>query len=259
MEQNNIIFSNENGIATLRFNRPKSLNALCGSMNRAILDAIESVKNDLSIRAFIITGNEKAFAAGADISEMMAASPRLAREISTLAIDINNVLESMHIPTIAAVNGYAWGGGFEMALACDFRIGGPHTSFCFPEVGLGIIPGANGTARITSIVGASKAKEIIMLCQRIKGEEALKLGLLNRFVEDTEVYNEAVRFAMELAIQPGCALTAAKNSVNTAALKTVEDGKVAERTEFPMLFDTHDQKEGMIAFLEKRSPNYINN
>lgn len=258
MQFENIIFNIEDGIATIQLNRPVVLNALNGAMNEEIHQAITAIRADSSIRVLIVTGSSKAFAAGADIREMSAAGPRQVRESAVLAIKINNDLESMPIPTIAAVSGYAWGGGCELALACDFRVGGPHTSFCFPEVGLGIIPGANGTARAAAIVGAPRAKEMIMLCQKVKGEEALKCGLLNRLVEDSQIYVEAVRFAKELTVQPGCALTAVKNSVNAASLKTVEDGKAMEISEFPLLFDTHDQKEGMRAFIEKRPPNYIN-
>ena len=259
MEFENIIYKVEEGIATIQLNRPKAYNALNSAINRDIMSALELVKADKSIRVLIMTGNEKAFAAGADIKEMATATPRYAREFCGLAIEINNILESMPIPTIAAINGLAWGGGCEMTLACDFRVGGPHTSLCFPEVGLGIIPGANGCARATAIVGPSKAKELVMLSKKVKGEEAYALGLLNRLVDDSEVYNEAVNMAKELMKQPGCALAAAKAAINKASKESISQGMMAETTEFTLLFDTHDQKEGMAAMMEKRAAEYTNN
>lgn len=251
MEFENIIYSVEDQIATIRLNRPKAYNALNADINRDILAALALVKADKTIRALIVTGNEKAFAAGADINEMKDATPNFAREFCSAAVEINNTLESMPIPTIAAVNGLAWGGGCEMTLACDFRIGGPKTSFKLPEVSLGIIPGANGTQRLLPLVGPSKAKEMVMLCIAVKGEEAYSLGLLNRLVDDAEVYNEAVRLASELKAMPQKALAAAKASINAGTLKTIEVGQAVENAEFSLLFDTSDQKELMAAFASK--------
>lgn len=302
-----IKYSVENGIATIRLHRPEALNALNREINQDIAAALEEVKADASIRVLIITGDSRAFAAGADVKEMSAATPRYARELSGLAIEINNTLESLPIPTIAAVAGYSFGGGCEMPLACDFRIGGPRTQMSFPEVSLGIIPGANGCARATEIVGVAKAKELIMLTPIVSGEEAYRIGLLGWYVEtpacaelnltasaaktavsdakkrgddatveeakkkhkeaekaaaqkefDT-IYAKAVEIAKKLMEKPACALAAAKAAINKAATETIMTGKETENTEFTLLFDTHDQKEGMSAMLEKRSPVYTNN
>ena len=155
MEYANIIYTVDNGIATIKLNRPKALNALNSAINQDIMAAINLVKADPSVRVLIMTGSERAFAAGADVKEMAEATPRYAREFCGLAIDINNILESLPIPTIAAVGGFAFGGGCEMTLACDFRVGGSRTTLSFPEVGLGIIPGANGCARATAIDATS--------------------------------------------------------------------------------------------------------
>jgi enoyl-CoA hydratase len=252
-----------------------------------------------------MTGSERAFAAGADVKEMAEANPRYAREFSGLAIEINNILESMSIPTIAAVGGYAFGGGCEMTLACDFRVGGSRTTLSFPEVGLGIIPGANGCARATAIVGPAKAKQLVMLTEMIPGKQAYDLGLLNWYVEgDAEldaaakeakkaakaakasgdeakiaetkaaqkaaeaaaakaeydaIYGKAVEVAKQLKTKPGCALAAAKAAINKAAIESIAAGKAAETTEFTLLFDTHDQKEGMAAMIEKRPAVFTNN
>ena len=218
--------------------------------------------------------------------------------------DINNELESLPIPTIAAVGGFAFGGGCEMTLACDFRVGGSRTMLSFPEVGLGIIPGANGCARATAIVGPAKAKQLVMLTEMIPGKQAYNLGLLNWYVEGNvelnaaaseakkafkaakksgegnidalkaaqkaaegeaakaeyeAIYAKAVEVANTLKSKPGCALASAKAAINKAAIETVAAGKAAETTEFTLLFNTHDQKEGMAAMIEKRQAVFTNN
>ncbi len=307
MEFANIIYTVDDGIATIKLNRPKALNALNSEINRDIMAAIELVKADSSVRVLILTGSEKAFAAGADVKEMAEATPRYAREFSGLAIEINNILESMPIPTIAAVCGFAFGGGFEMPLACDFRVGGPRTVLAFPECGLGIIPGANGCARATALVGAAKAKELVMLsdpAHPITGQEAYEMGLLNWYVtgdaeldaaaaaakkafkagkkagaenldelkaankaadaaaaraEYDAIYGKAVEIANRLKARPACALASAKIAINKAAIETVAAGKATETTEFTLLFNTHDQKEGMAAMIEKRPAVFTNN
>ena len=259
MEFENIIYSSEGGIATIQLNRPQAFNALNSGINKDVLAALELVKNDSSVRVLIVTGNEKAFAAGADIKEMADATPNYARSFCSAAVEINNTLEAMPIPTIAAVNGFALGGGCEMAIACDFRVGGYKSKFGLPEVSLGIIPGACGTQRMIPLVGLAKTREMVMLNTIVKGEEALNIGLINRLVDDAEVYNEAVNLAKELMKKPAMALAAAKTAINTGALKSLEDGKIVERNEFALLFDTHDQKEGMAAQLEKREPVFTNN
>ena len=304
MEFANIIYKAEDGIATIQLNRPKALNALNSEINRDIMEALKLVQADKSVRALIITGSERAFAAGADIKEMADATPRYAREFCGLAIEINNILESMPIPTIAAVGGFAFGGGCEMTLACDFRVGGSRTTLSFPEVGLGIIPGANGCARATAIVGPAKAKQLVMLTEMVPGKQAYELGLINWLVsgdaaldaaaveakkavkaakatgtgnldelkaaakaaeaaaakaEHDAICAKAVEVAKQLMTKPACALAAAKAAINKAAIETVAAGKSQETTEFTLLFNTHDQKEGMAAMMEKRAPVFTNN
>ena len=254
MDFENIIYTVEDGIATIKLNRPKALNALNSAINQDIMAAINLVKADPSVRVLIMTGSERAFAAGADVKEMAEATPRYAREFCGLAIDINNILESLPIPTIAAVGGFAFGGGCEMTLACDFRVGGSRTTLSFPEVGLGIIPGANGCARATAIVGPAKAKQLVMLTEMIPGKQAYDLGLLNWFA-----VAKAVDVAKKLMGKPACALASAKAAINKAAIETIAAGKAQETTEFTLLFDTHDQKEGMAAMIEKRPAVFTNN
>ena len=304
MDYENIIFTVEDGIATIKLNRPKALNALNSEINADIMAAINEIKANPEVRVLIVTGSERAFAAGADVKEMAEATPRYAREFCGLAIDINNELESLPVPTIAAVGGFAFGGGCEMTLACDFRVGGSRTMMSFPEVGLGIIPGANGCARATAIVGPAKAKQLVMLTEMIPGKQAYDLGLLNWYVEGDlklnetaaeakkafrsakksgetnldalkaaqkaaeaeaakaeyeAIYGKAVEVAKQLMQKPGCALSAAKAAINKAAIETVAAGKAAETTEFTLLFNTHDQKEGMAAMIEKRQAVFTNN
>lgn len=303
--ENALLDIDENGIATITLNRPKALNALYGPLNQDMLAAIQDVLADKSARVLIMTGSPKAFAAGADLKEMLSVNPRTARDICQLAKDINELLESMRIPTIAAVGGFAFGGGFELALSCDFRVGGPRTTVSFPEVGLGIIPGANGMIRACHIVGPSKAKELSMLNTMVSGEEAYRLGLLNWFVKGDEaldaaaaeakkaqkaakksgdeaalaeakaafkkadaasaqaeydaIYGKAVEVARQLCTKPAKALESVKKVMYDAANITGQQAKLREEVEFPLLFDTHDQREGMTAFGEGRAPVYTNN
>ncbi|MGN0481254.1 MAG: enoyl-CoA hydratase/isomerase family protein [Lachnospiraceae bacterium] len=305
MEYQNIIYSVSEGIATIRLNRPQALNALNSAVNRDIMSAIEEIKNDSEVRVVIVTGSEKALAAGADVKEMAEATPRFARDFCKPAIDINDTLEGLHVPVIAAVGGFAFGGGCELALACDFRVGGPRTLMSFPEVGLGIIPGANGCERAAAILGPAKAKQLVMLTEMIPGKQAYELGLLNWFVKGDEaldeaaakskaelkaakkegneekiaalkaesketesaaakaeydaIYAKAVEIAKMLSSKPACALAAAKAVINKAVTETVAAGKQLETAEFALLFNTHDQKEGMAAMIEKRKPEFTNN
>ena len=272
MDYANIIFTVEDGIATIKLNRPKALNALNSEINADIMAAINEVKANPEIRVLIVTGSERAFAAGADVKEMAEATPRYAREFCGLAIDINNELESLPIPTIAAVGGFAFGGGCEMTLACDFRVGGSRTMLSFPEVGLGIIPGANGCARATAIVGPAKAKQLVMLTEMIPGKQAYDLGLLNWYVEGNVELNAAASEAKKAfkaakksgegnidALKAAQKAAEAKAAINQAAIETVAAGKAAETTEFTLLFNTHDQKEGMAAMIEKRQAVFTNN
>ena len=179
-----ILLERADGVATIKLNRPRQLNALNSELNEMLLTSILSVKEDLAMRALIITGaGSRAFAAGADITDMVEATPEKALSVCQLAIDVNNALEELDIPTIAAVNGLALGGGMELALACDLRVGGSRTVFSFPEAGLGIIPGANGCARVVTLLGPSRAKQVIMLGEQLSGKSAFELGLLNWLVE----------------------------------------------------------------------------
>ena len=258
MQYENIIYSVQDKIATIQINRPKTYNALTYELHDELLSAFDEIEADKNIRVLVMTGNDKAFAAGADIGDMIVASPYIARRGSKRPVGVNDRIEGLDIPVIAAVNGLAWGGGFEIVLTCDFRVGGSKTSFKLPEASLGIMPGAGGSQRLLALVGPAKTKEMVMLGTTVKGEEAFKLGLLTRLVDDSEVLDEAYRLAGELIKVPGMSLAAAKRAINTGTYETLSTGLEIERMEFWMLFDTNDQKEGMAAFAEKRLPNYTN-
>lgn len=201
MDYKYIIYTVENGVATIKLNRPEALNALNAEINSDIMNALKQTCEDPDVRVLILTGSDRAFAAGADVKEMAEADPEEARKLCSLAIEINNLLETMPIPTIAAVAGFAFGGGFEMPLACDFRIGGSRTRLAFPECTLGIIPGANGCVRAAMLAGPAKAKEIVMLsdpAHPITGKEAYEMGLLNWYIEGDDGLETAAAEAKKI-------------------------------------------------------------
>jgi enoyl-CoA hydratase/carnithine racemase len=258
MEYQNIIFSVENGIAIITLNRPKAYNALCRSMNLELEDAITRLEDNLSVRVLIITGGSKAFAAGADITEIMDATPAEAERIALLAQSINNRLEGLRIPVIAAICGFALGGGLELALACDFRVAGENSIFGLPEVSLGILPGAGGTQRLTNLLGAAKAKEMILLGKRLRGFEALEVGLINDLAANEEVMACALKMAEKIIAMPGMAVGAGKQVINFCVNYGSGVGRDYEKQHFTLLFSTEDRVEGLHAVIEKRQPVYKN-
>lgn len=257
-EFQNILLKTEDGIAVLTLNRPQAMNALCDALNNDLLEAIRLIHADTAARVLILTGGDKVFAAGADIKEIMNANPFDAERTANKAHSINDALESLPIPVIAAVNGPALGGGCEIALSCDFRIVGEKAVFGLPEVGLGAIPGAGGTQRLTKIIGPVRAKEMVMTGRVMKGKEAYETGLATRCVPDDEVMKEAVALAKKICEKPAASLQYAKQAVNYAVDHNIGTGKLFEKSLFSLCFQTEDQKEGMKAFVEKRSPHFTN-
>lgn len=251
-----ILYQAEDGIATITLNRPEAYNALNAQINRELIAGLSRVGADGEIRALILTGGPKVFAAGADVAEMAGAGPVKAYRYCEDGRRINRILEELPIPVIAAVNGMALGGGCELSLACDFRVAGEKTVFGLPETGLGILPGAGGTQRLPRLIGASRAKEMILLGKRVSGAEAFSIGLANALVPDENVYQEAMRMARKLAGMPRLAVEFAKRAVNAGTELGWDAGHRQEHMCFSMLFSTEDQKEGMQAFLEKRPPAY---
>lgn len=254
----NILFKVTDGVAVITLNRPKAWNALCTQLNIELEDALIAAERDQEVRVVVLTGGDKAFAAGADIKEMAQASPMEAARTSALAQRINNFLEQMSVPVIAAVNGLALGGGCELALACDFRVVAENAEFGLPEVGLGILPGAGGTQRLAALVGATRAFEIVLLGRHISGTEAVQAGLATCAVEPGQVMTAALDMAAALKRKPAYSLALAKRAIVAGQALGTGTGKLIERELFALTFANPDQAEGMQAFAEKRRPAFQN-
>jgi enoyl-CoA hydratase len=241
-------------VALVRLNRPEVLNAL----NSAVMDGLVRVFGDLDqddgVRVAVLTGSDRAFAAGADIAEMETRTP--AEMLRSRQITQWEALRRFSKPVIGAVSGWALGGGMELALTCDLLVASETARFGQPEIRLGVMPGAGGTQRLTRTVGKARAMELVLTGRHITAEEALAWGLVNRVVAREHYLAEALRWAEELAAGPPVALRLAKESVLTSLDTTLEVGLLHERRLFSLLFATDDQAEGMRAFLEKRPPRF---
>jgi enoyl-CoA hydratase len=245
------------GIATVTMNRPDALNAFNSEQLQAMIDALHQVRDDVSVRCVILTGaGERAFAAGADIKEMANKSPEEGLEFARLGHAMANAAESMPKPTIAAVNGFALGGGSEIALACDIRIASENAVFAQPEVSLGIPPGWGATQRLTRLVGPGLAAEIILTGRRVKADEALRIGLVNAVYPIDQLLPEARRLAESIVKQSPRALAASKALMQIAFNGQIRSGLDTEAQLFAEAFGSADQREGMSAFVEKRAPNF---
>jgi enoyl-CoA hydratase len=252
MNPTHLIIETEAAVATVRLNRPDVLNALNMKLMEELVDALEALDKDPAIRAIVLTGNEKAFAAGADIGEMASASSTemLLRDQFARWDRIRKVRK----PIIAAVSGYALGGGCEVAMSCDMIVASETAKFGQPEINIGVIPGAGGTQRLTRAVGKVKAMEMVLTGAMIDAAEALRWGLVNRVVPVERYLQEAKELAAAVASKPPVAVRLAKEAVLKAFDTTIEGGLEFERKNFYLLFATDDQKEGMKAFAEKRKP-----
>lgn len=243
----------ENGIATITIDRPDVLNALNRDLVTELGSLIDELTADKAIRALIITGTGKNFAAGADIADMVELAPSEARAFSFSGVF--DKIEGLPIPVFAAIQGYALGGGLELALACDFRICSTTAKLGLPEIKLGIMPGAGGTQRLPKLIGLSRAREMIYFGTIIDAEKALQWGLCDRVV-DGDPAEHAKYMAEKLLEKSPIALEAAKKSVNFVNDADMASGIAYEAVVWADLFSTADQKEGMRAFLEKRKPNF---
>jgi enoyl-CoA hydratase len=252
MPYTTIITRVEDGVALIQFNRPEVLNALNRKLMEELVDALEAFDSNETIRAIVLTGNEKAFAAGADIREMADASSveMLLRDQFARWDRIRKIKK----PLIAAVSGFALGGGCEVSLSCDIIVASETAKFGQPEITLGVIPGAGGTQRLTRAVGKARAMEMILTGRMISAEEAMNRGLVNVVVPVERYLEEALALAREIASKPPLAIRLAKEAVLKAFDTTIEGGLEFERKNFYLLFASEDQKEGMKAFSEKRAP-----
>lgn len=256
MEFDNFILKKDEDVAILYFNRPNALNALNSDVLTEFGQIIDIVNNDLNINVLIISGEGKAFVAGADISEMKDKTSIEARTFAKLGLDVFRKLEIMEKPVIAAVNGFALGGGCELMLSCDIIIGSEKAKIGQPEVGLGITPGFGGTQRLSRLVGTNKAKELIFTGDIIDANEALRIGLLNKLVNHEELMNESLSIAKRIASKSQTAVRYSKEAINRGIEADIETGFSIEKNLFSLCFSTNDQKEGMTAFIEKRKPNF---
>ncbi|MCC6798475.1 MAG: enoyl-CoA hydratase/isomerase family protein [Anaerolineae bacterium] len=239
-------------VGLVRLNRPRAYNALNGPLMQELMDALTALDSDDEIGCLVLTGSDKAFAAGADIAEMAEATPVELAQMNF--IHRWERLREIKKPVIAAVSGYALGGGCELALACDMIIASETAVFGQPEINLGVIPGAGGTQRLTRALGKALAMEMVLNDRRLSAGEAVQFGLVNRVAPVESYLQEAIDLAAAIAARAPVAVRAAKDAINMAFETSLAAGLAYERNHFYALFSTEDQKEGMAAFLGKRSP-----
>ena len=252
MGYENVLVEKDEPIAIVTLHRPQQLNALSYDLVKDLCLALEELDRDGEIRAIIVTGGEKVFAAGADIKEMAARGPFDQRIQERLAY--RDRINKISKPVIAAVSGFALGGGCELALSCDIIIASETARFGQPEVNLGIIPGSGGTQRLTRAVGKYRAMEVVLTGEFMSAAEAERFGLVNRVVPLELLLDEAKSMARKIAAKPALAIKAAKEAVLKSANTSPEEGLEFERKSFYLLFASEDRAEGMKAFLEKRKP-----
>jgi enoyl-CoA hydratase len=243
-------------VALLTLNRPEALNALDRATLIALREATSEVAGDSDIRALVLTGEGRAFAAGADIAEMRSMSPVEAEAFSRLGHEAFATLEALRIPTIAAVNGFALGGGCELALSCDWICASEKARFGQPEVALGLIPGFGGTSRLVRRVGIAWAKELVLGGENIKADEALRIGLANRVFAPDELLPKVIESAEAAAAKGPLAVALAKNVLQQGQDADLRTAHALEQNAFGLAFATEDRIEGMDAFLEKRDPRF---
>ncbi|CCQ97349.1 3-hydroxybutyryl-CoA dehydratase [[Clostridium] ultunense Esp] len=256
MDFNDVLFKKDRNIGIISINRPNALNALNSNVLGELDNTVDMVIDDDDVHILIITGEGRAFVAGADISEMKDMNMVAARKFAEKGSKLFRKIELMEKPVIAAVNGFALGGGCELAMCCDLRIASTKAKFGQPEVGLGIIPGFAGTQRLSRIIGLGKAKELIFTTEMIDAEEAYRIGLVNKIVPGEELMDEAIAMANKIVSNGQIAVRFAKVAINRGIETDIETGMDIEKNLFGLCFATEDQKEGMEAFLEKRKPNY---
>lgn len=253
MEFKYIIYEKSEGIATITLNRPEALNAFSKEVVEEILHVLEDVKSDENIRVIVLTGaGEKAFSAGADIKAMAGMTALKARELSLMGEKLCVTLENMQKPVIAAINGYALGGGLEVAMSCDLRLASENARMGQTEINIGLIPGWGGTQRLTRLVGMTKAKELVFTGKMIDAKTAEQLGIVNMVVP-ADKFREIVRqFAIDLALKAPVAIRVAKALITKGADMSLDSALALEREGFGIVGSTEDLKEGVAAFTEKR-------
>jgi enoyl-CoA hydratase len=250
MTYTNILTETRGKVGLIQLNRPQAMNAFNLAMLAEVFDALEAFDKNESVFAIVVTGNEKAFAAGADIKEM--ADQSYVEMLTNGHVEIWNRIRDIKKPVIAAVSGYALGGGCEFAISCDMIIASESAKFGQPEITIGVIPGAGGTQRLARVLGKYLTMEMVINNRTLSASEALQFGLVNRVVPVEGYLDAAIAFAEEIASRAPIAVRMAKDAVNAAFETTLTEGLKVEKRNFYPLFATEDQKEGMKAFVEKR-------
>ncbi len=258
MNYENILFEVKNGVALVTINRPKALNALNTDVLNELIDAFTTVGSSDEIKVAILTGEGRAFVAGADISQMRDLEGKAGREMTLLGQSCMELIENIDKPVIAAVNGFALGGGCEIAMSCDIRLASEKAKFGQPEVNLGIIPGYGGTQRLPRLIGKGMAKYLIMTGDQIDAQEAYRIGLVQKVVAPEELMNEALRVAEVIMGKAPIAIKMAKHAINNGLNVDLRSGVAYEAEAYTTTFCTQDRVEGMSAFLEKRTAHFEN-
>ena len=253
MNYENILFEVKDGIARLTFNRPKALNALNTALLAELSDVLCTIGKDETVRVLVLTGSgEKAFVAGADINELSKLTTLDAKLFVESGQRVIGTLQTLDIPVVGAVNGYALGGGCEIALACDFIYAAENAVFGLPEITLGLIPGFGGTQRLPRLIGINRAKEMIFTGKRVSADEAVQMGLVNQVCPQEKLMDAVMQTAAAMAVKGRVSLRAAKQAINTGLDTALEAGCRFEADAFAVSLASPDAKEGTRAFLEKR-------
>lgn len=258
MEYKEIIFETRDHVAVITLNRPKCLNAITSSMLSEIVSVLTRIESDEGIRTVVLTGGKTFFSAGVDIKEIATIeTSEDARFLSEHLRRCYHRLASVQIPVIAATSGVTFGGGLELALACDFIIASDTARFALPEIKLGLMPAAGGTQRLPRRIGLARACELMFTGRPISAQRALEIGLVNKVIADEDLIPEVTQMATDIASQPRLALKMIKDAVQTGIEIDLKSAVKYEGHCFELLFSTQDQKEGVAAFVEKRKPKFI--
>lgn len=256
MDYRNLLIELRGTTALVTFNRPEVLNAMNTETVQELGSAVTALERNQAVRTIVLTGAGRAFIAGADISEMSTKTPAQARDYSALGHRVMRLIQCLNKPVIAAVNGFALGGGTEVVLSCDIAIASEQAKFGLPEAILGIIPGWGATQRAARLIGTARTKELIFTGEIIDARKAFEIGLINRVVPHEQLMDATFALAQKIAEQGPLALAMAKRAINEGVDKNLADACDLETELFSSLFTTTDQKEGMKAFLEKRKPQF---
>ena len=259
MNYKTLLYEKEDGIGIVTINRPASLNALNGEVYTELYELFQEIEKDDEVRVVIITGSgQKAFAAGSDIVEMQPQSSTEINSFTEKARIASDRIYTLSKPVIAAINGYALGGGCELTMCCDLRIASENARFGQPEINVGVIPGAGGTQRLTRLIGITRAKELLYTGDMIDAKTALNMGLVNKVVPSDSLMAETKELAKKLLTKSSRILSLVKIAATSGANMSLPDGLDLEAQCFALCFATEDQKEGMKAFMEKRKPDFKN-